>query len=278
MQSIEPTTAIGAERVEAPLAMTWDDLQRAAAERGIVLFRGLPEYVGPRREQATYRTAEWSGDLDGFLDVAKAAGVALAYAFIDVFRYQAAIDDALADAGDDARELARLRAALEKKTKHLSKHDGETVGLQCEWLKDGVLHHFEHDEAEWYDEFVAITYEIAEQQERAAVQEASAESDAEDKRLRALGEQLARHPRFAEANSDARRRFVAAQLFPNEEAVGMIVEYADMLYWWDVEPKEREQTAKQVRKLYDSGMTMRAISGKLNISADRVSKLLAMTE
>lgn len=41
----------------------------------------------------------------------------------------------------------------------------------------------------------------------------------------------------------------------------------------------RQQTATKVRKLYDSGLTMRSeIAGPLNISAEGVSRLLAQSE
>jgi hypothetical protein len=128
------------------------------------------------------------------------------------------------------------------------------------------------------DDLGSAMLEVSEQQERQAVEQESSRDDAESKRIQALGEQLARHARYAEADSEARLRFVAQQLFPKEDDITGIVTHAEMLYWWDVEPKEREQTAKKVRKLYDSCVTMHEIAGRLNMSAERASKLVAQTE
>lgn len=273
--------------MEAAIASRWEELKSAAAERGIALFQGMPLLIGPRGQQGSFRTATWTGDVVGFLDVAKAAGIVLAYTEYDVLDYRGRLVEVVRDEAplfdpddkttDQDKSALWLYERLRERTSKHEQRDGKPCSVQCVWVKEGIHHRF-GSRADWYEDFLVTLADVADEAERIDRENRLMLDAAESKRINDLAEQLALHPRYAEANSDAKRRYVAEQLFPNEEEIGAIVSLADMIYWWDVEPRERATAAKKVRDLYDSGMTQIAISGVLNLSIDKVRKLLAQTE
>lgn len=98
----------------------------------------------------------------------------------------------------------------------------------------------------------------------------------EAKRLHERASEMARHPRFPEATSEAKREHMARELFPNEDRRDQrdIAERAALVYWWDVEPMERVTKAERVRELYDAGESIRGIAAALKMSEAKVRAAL----
>ncbi len=95
-------------------------------------------------------------------------------------------------------------------------HKGEVVALRCIWFKEAVAHEWQVT-AKWLEDWqLAVHQAVMEAQEEfQAKQDSSAKEDA--LRLHECARQMAQHERFADAKSDAKRDFMAQQVFPTED-------------------------------------------------------------
>ncbi|MDH7639969.1 hypothetical protein [Sphingomonas oryzagri] len=140
---------------------------------------------------------------------------------------EAAIEEIGAEPDDDASTDIR-RAG-----KPLAAHDGDSARTTVEFVAGGVLH-AAYAEAAWITEFEreveAISLRVADQEEageRLAGKETAAH-------IRALAERLLSDPAFDGGRpSFAKRRFLAGELFPDEDdhILGAVTEMAENLRW-----------------------------------------------
>ena len=275
----------GAMMVAEPVTDVWGELQQCATERDLTLFQGMP---GTDDEELdSLSVAEWNGDVVGFLDVAKAVGVTLIYveqkifaygdALIEPVRVESPSFDPNMPTNQQDESAVWMYERLQERTRDYARRDGETRSVQCAWTKDGILHRYT-SRPDWFDEFTRLVTAVEIEAEFIDRENQIALSTEDAKRVKRLADELARHPRFTEANSEAKRRFMAEQLFPDEPGLYSVVSLAELVYWWDVQPVERATKAQRVRELYDSGMSVTAIGGVLNLSTAKVRALLAQTE
>lgn len=140
---------------------------------------------------------------------------------------EAAIEEIGAEPDDDASADVRRAGKL------LAAHDGDSARTTIEFIAGGVLH-AAYAEAAWITEFEreveAISLRVADQEEageRLAGKETAAH-------VRALAERLLSDPAFDGGRpSFAKRRFLAGELFPDEDEhiLGAVTEMAENLRW-----------------------------------------------
>jgi hypothetical protein len=279
-----------------PEPSTLDDLltamQVGTAARGLAVWDHLPPLLTDTNERTTYPVAHWFGEWEPFLDLAVKAGAKVVYLGNVAFNRETELleatdevgyqDDPDPDADAEAVEenlpvgstqwmLARLRA----RTEQWAMHEGALMTVTCLWLKDGVAHIF-RQQAEWHGAFEEMVHRVLDEAD-AVREEGSAE---ETSRLHGLAEEMVRHPRYIEATSEAKREYMAQQLFPDEHpwACRQIALLAALHHWWDVAPSEHASKVQQVRDLYDAGQNITSIAAILKMSRDKVKALLAETQ
>ena len=166
-----------------------------------------------------------------FTAFVQAARPRIIYLFETALDLEQEIETALEEAGieEDGKAARAVRRAAER----LSEHDGETVRVFAEAVFDGV-HHIAFEAARWVVAFESEVEEIAakEQDENAA--RGQQMSAAHRARARDLANQLTADPAFSTGRvSFAKRRFLAGELFPDEDdrLLDTVVELAENMHW-----------------------------------------------
>lgn len=270
-------------------------LREGAATRGLVAYGGAPLLT--RSAPVTFWTEEWGG----FLDLANKAGAVLVYVRVTTFDRQERLDGVMDSSGfgdpydvddedddeddEDKDEPPAIGSApwlfirLLERTDEWAVREGTPSEVSGLWFGDGIAHLF-HRQATWLASFDAATEEVLDEARQVKAADRRLHSDEEAKRLHRLAGELARHPRYHEATSEAKREYMAEQVFPEEDLFHLrrIAARAALIYWWDVEPSERVGKAERVRQLYDAGETMAGIAAILNVSREKVKRMLVETE
>jgi hypothetical protein len=266
------------------------EMERAAGDHGLIVVRGVPDV-------SQLPSMGYAGDWRDFLALAAHTHARLLYlerviydpdvlALDTIPRERGPIpgqraglirqysDDAEDNEGEDEGNWlgARLRAALSPWDDYRG-----TVAHVCGiWCHEGVAHVWQR-ETEWHvacNEALLAAYEEARQADR---EDRRNESKQHAQRLQELAVEMARHPRFAEATSDAKRTFMAEQLFgdilrsePLSYTAEKVAARAHLIYWWDIEPAEWATQAERVRELRTQGKSIRHIAAELRMSEARV--------
>ena len=209
--------------METTITSQWEELQSAAAERGIALFQGLPVVLGSRGQQDSARTATWTGNLLGFLDVAKAAGIVLAYVLCDVLDYEdvliAFVKDVNPDFDPKAEPVDKDESAqslferLKARSREYAERHGHACSVQCVWVKEGIHHTFE-SYAPWYDDLFETLTAVTNEAHLIGEERRILLSAADSERINDLAEKLARHPRFGEAQQRRQASLRRSATFP----------------------------------------------------------------
>lgn len=267
-------------------------IRGGAAARGLTVYDTLLVLPTEKEGQIAYPWADWNGDPAAFLDIAATVGPSVLYVAATRFDLDAELWQevrtagyrSVPDAGDDAQSPSELptdpacwlHRRLQERTAEWAGHDGEISGLHCVWMKDGVAHEF-GPQADWLAAFRIALDEAAMDGEAVLEEERRLRSNKETTRLHDRAGEMARHPRYAEATNDAKREYMAEQLFPELDPLDCrhVASLAALMYWWHVEPVERVSTIERVRELYDAGETMTSIAALLKVSREKVRAALA---
>lgn len=168
---------------------------------------------------------------------------------------------------------------LLERTDEWAASEGTVSEVDCLWFRDGIARLF-HRQATWLASFDAATEEALEEARQVKAADRRLHSDEDAKRLHRLADEMARHPRYQEATSEAKREYMAEQAFPEEDLFQWrrTGARAAPIYWWDVEPTERVGKSQRARDLYEAGETMAGVAAILNVSREKVKRMLVETE
>jgi hypothetical protein len=259
------------------------NVNRGAAERNLVVCPQLPS--------TRLRRIDFAGDWPGYLDLATAAGARILYLATDTYAPDAEIERLWVVNGlpsplltDDDDEGAPLGENAEDDDPWLYNRVREALGpweglcgklavVRCQWYADGIEHALLADCA-WFAEAVDTIDAIAKEAKAKAMDQGALRSAQASKDLYQRAEQLARHERFTEANSEAKREFMAERLFPGFDA-RRIASVASLIHWWDIEPTERVMQDQRARELYEQGESIRSIAATLKLSESKVRAAIA---
>ena len=168
---------------------------------------------------------------DEFTAFVNAARPRIIYLFETEFDLEQEIETALEESGieEDGKAARAVRRAAER----LRDHQGEIVRVFAEAVFDGV-HHIAFEAASWVGDFESKVEVIAaaEQDENAARGEQM--SAAHRTRARDLAKRLTADPAFNTGRiSFAKRRFLAGELFPDEDdrLLDTVVKLAESMHW-----------------------------------------------
>lgn len=246
-----------------------------AKDKGLTIVRGYPQGLNNPE-------LDWEGELMEYLDVAEQVRVTILYLQSDKFDLEQENNkNASEDNNVDRRrrrilfspsdaETPWLVQRLMESTEGWRQYNQSISNLECLWFKDGVGHRFAM-KAPWY-----VAYEDA----VGRAQEEAYEVEVENRQIRTteeatktfeLARQLALHERFPDAANHEKRMFMAEQLFPDmAEFKRRIVEIAELIYWWEVEPSERILKAQKVHELRAKGESIKNIQVLLKMSEAKV--------
>ncbi len=175
---------------------------------------------------------------------------------------------------DEVNELEWLSQWLMERTQEWEKYNQKISRIDCVWFKDGVGHRLAF-EAPWYQAYNDAVDKVLEETESVEQENRIFRSKEEAVKVLRLAEQLARHERFPEATNDGKRLFMAEKLFPDESLDRRrVVQLAELIYWWEVEPTERATKAEKARALRESGENIRNIAAMLKMSEAKVRAAL----
>jgi hypothetical protein len=265
-----------------------------AEARGMVV---CPQLLGfPDREKAPYPFLEWEGTDRDYVTLAETAGVRVFYAGGLPFDRDDELSRRVSKYGyweeDDSEEDPEGKPAekstilfegsapwaldrLKKRTRQWKDRDGELLMIQCVWFSDGVAHVWQRD-ADWYDDFNEAVERVVEETQTLNSERAWTASKKTKERIIARALELAHHPRFRDATSEAKRSFLAQQVFP--DAVGreldVIPDEAMLQYWWEIEPEIQKANAEKVWRLHQAGESLATIAATVGISAPKVKAIL----
>lgn len=264
---------------------------KEGAAHGLVVYDTLLVLPIEKGGQIAYPWAEWEGDPTAFLDIAARVGARIVYAVGTRFDWEGSLRQEVEAAGyryipevgekepiggSPTDPASWLLYRLRERTEEWARHDGEMSMLQCIWMKDGVAHDF-RPHADWLAAFRATIDEALEDAEAVQDEDRRLRSTEDAKRLHGRAGEMARHARYPEATSEAKREYMAQQLFPDEDPIECqrIARRSVVIYWWEVEPAERASNAQRARELYDAGETLTTIAALFKMSRDKVKALLA---
>lgn len=287
------------ERSKPEITVQFEALKQKAKEKGLPMFLGIPEHSRP--------TAEWNGGWSSFLEIAAQAEARVLY--VEKVRFDS-IDDFsdgesrvytnLSQIYEEKSRLERQRqmnmrpsdrirvdievpdqdsvATIMAKLTRWQEHKGEVVSLRCIWFKEAVAHEWQIT-AKWLEDWqLAVRQAVIEAQvELQSKQDAGAKED--NLRLHDYARQMAQHERFADAKSDAKRDFMAQQIFPAEDEANRhkIAELAALYYWWSVQPGEAANKDEKARQLHRRGESISTIAAALDMSTAKVKRAIQIT-
>lgn len=227
----------------------------------------------------------WSGEFGNeheFVEIARQAEVRLMYYELECFDLESIIrlqlhgTDLLS--GDDEEDESIVSAAQHALAKWSSRI-GENATVSLRFFVDGVVHDL-RILTEWFDRFIEEITQYIDTLEEQWEEGQTLESEAGAKEKRRKAETLARSDRYARAKNDAQRRYVADEIFPDDDELGIrkTLELAALIYWDKVEPEREQDLAKRVVELRATGMNMSEVAAQVGVTKDRANRLIAIAE
>jgi hypothetical protein len=262
----------------------FEEMKEAAEALNIAVFPAVPE-LDELRVLAPWPNTCWKS----YLDFAVRAKASVLYLSVDGYDPEREITKAIEQlesgemneyriAGLDDTERTWLRTRVQERLGEWDKYAGQVACTMACWFGGRVTHSFFATE-HWYDDICsaivsAIVDAIAVLRDNRRLR-----SSEESVRQFKIAEQMARHERFIEAKSDAKRQFMAQQLFPEENVLSAndIANKAALYHWWYIEPGQRVSNVEKSRELYDQGETIKSISAILGIPQTQVKKAIDTT-
>lgn len=168
---------------------------------------------------------------DEFTALVHAVRPRIIYLFETVFDLEQELGTALEEAGieEDAKAARAVRRAAER----LSDHEGEIVRVFAEAVIDGV-HHIAFEAASWAEAFESEVEAITAKEQDDNAARGQQLTAAHRARARDLASRLTADPAFNTGRvSFAKRRFLAGELFPDEDdrLLDTVVELAENMHW-----------------------------------------------
>lgn len=251
-----------------PLLKTVEDIRAYAEDKGLAIFYGWAY-----DEQAIHWNEEQGGDWLKFLEAAATLGAKCLYlnwAPLEQFQIDEALERTtrqgprLPHSGPD--EIRDQRRRLEK---FLAKV-GQTAAIDLAFSIDGTLHSHQIS-ADWFDELNELREEgeEAEQGRRIEVIDKAVVDQ--------WARELARHPQFGGCKTYDQREYLLEALSKDEFGDlphAHILRRAEVVYVFEVRPKEEERLRDEARRLRKQGLSISAIAQKLGISRERAGGLV----
>ncbi|MCE5322812.1 hypothetical protein LLG46_05780 [bacterium] len=262
----------------------FEEIKEAAEALDIVVFPAMPD-LDKLRVIAVWPNTCWKS----YLDFAVRAKASVLYLCGPSYDPEREIDMAIeqlesmemneyrTDRLSDT-ERAWFRTRLHERLREWDNYAGQTACAMACWFGERVIHKFfaaEH----WYDDVDSAITSAIEDAKAVLRNDRRLRSSEESVRQFKFAEQMARHERFTEAKSDARRQFMAQQMFPEEDTLSAndIANKAVLYHWWYVEPSQRVSNVEKCRELYEQGETIRSISAILGMPQTQVKKAIDST-
>jgi hypothetical protein len=267
------------------------NVYKAASDRGLIVFEGDPYYEN-------MPSVIWDGDWNTFLDLAQKVHVQLLYFSEQKYDPDTVI---IQETGDPDFICDEAENECEATSGNNSGHDekrlllgriresivpwetwrGQVISVSCVWMKDYVAHHWLCS-ADWLPacrEAIGTVIDEAEKKARENADEARIiRTKVAAQKLHEYATQMAEHPRFSDATSEAKREFMANQLFPDldndeilwYETATSIAQRAALIYWWDIDPVDKATKIERVQSLHNEGESIRNIAAILKMSESKV--------
>jgi len=162
--------------------------------------------------------------------------------------------------------------------------------ITCFWVLEGLAHSITYDDSTVATEAEAsidpaITKILSESSFRHRLEECLQDNSEDEVKEPLLSDSktqesaniMAQHERFVEAKSEAKRVYMAGQLFPKEspESLASIAEQAFLIHWWHYEPMERSVKLDRALSLHQKGVALEHISGNLQIPKSQIKEAIA---
>lgn len=271
------------------IGVTSDEIISYARQNGLCVCR--EELFGQVDRLSVDHTGSWQE----CVDQARGAGASIIYVHADsadidallvpiaerahllVEESNGVVHYAYEDVGLDDEEDQDVRKVsmaiidwLESKQSELSNELGELETLLVLWARDGITHTWSAIARRWEDRLTVIRAEsdplLA---QFAQIYEAMPGYSAS--RHDGQARQLAEHPRFRDATSEAKRIYLASRLFDvDEQDARSIAERATLIHWYDIAPMQSKAQREAVQSLKNEGFSVRAIAQQLGITEAKV--------
>lgn len=256
-------------------------IKEKATEKGLRLVSGAPIV-----SSIVYIT--WTEEWIAYLDLAKQVGASLLYIHAEPFDVKDQNTTTASEMTftekrrlpmpDEVNEMEWLSQWLMERTQEWEQYNRKISRIDCVWFKDGVGHRLALV-APWYQAYEDAVDKVLEETETVDEENRKVRTKEEAVKLLHLAEQLVRHERFSEATNDGKRLFMTEKLFPNEGIDHhRIIQLAELIYWWEVEPVERATKAQKARDLRDSGESIKNIAALLKMSEAKVRAAIETTD
>jgi hypothetical protein len=266
----------------------YQSIAQFANDKGLTLIDDLPVL-------SRFPTIVWKGEWQEYLNCAAQVQASLLYAKKWIYIPEALIDEVIdeqknhsvIDDDDEINEVegfsktvgshewwqVRLKEAIEPWGNHRS----EVFGITVLWIKESVAHLWSCD-AEWYLEHKLAFENAIEQAEEVDDGNRIILSKETTLRFHEYAKQVAQHPRFADAKSIEKRMYMVSELFPdiendfpeNYRPAFNVAKRAELIYWWEIEPKEKILVVERVKQLHEQGESIKNIAAILKITEAKV--------
>lgn len=168
---------------------------------------------------------------DEFTALVHAVRPRIIYLFETIFDLEQEVETALEEAGME--QGGKAARAVRRVAERLRDHEGEIARVFAEVVFDGV-HHIAFEAASWVEAFESEVETIAAKEQDENAVRGQQMSAAHRTRARDLANQLTADPAFSAGRvSFAKRRFLAGELFPDEDhqLLDTVVELAENMHW-----------------------------------------------
>lgn len=237
-------------------------------------------------------TVACTGDARSFVSLAAQAGVKLLYLTMEHYdpdrlaarlaAEQSGHPDLIAIGEPDPDNSSEdwLRERVREAIAQWDTYQGAVGRIRAVWCIESIAHTWWR-ETEWHDACCWAAEAVWEEVEHVAEEHRVFRREEDALRLHQLATELAHHPRFPEATSEAKREFMAQQIFSDSLAEAelrfisrRIAQRAQLIYWWEVELVERVAKAERARNLRAQGESIRNIAAVLKMSETKVRAAL----
>lgn len=258
-------------KVSDPQLKTVEEICANARDLGLAIFYGFVD----DQEGCIHWNEEHGGDWKKFLQTAKTLSAKLLYLNWAPFQ-EFQVDEALAEIeGGDPDSSESDKTEIDDKRREIEKYRdkvGLTAVIDLAFPLEGTFHIYQIF-SDWFLAFEEL---------RPDEQEEEPEADEPDKDLvNRWAMSLANHPQFGACKAYDHRAYLLESLATEEYPtlpVEHIVRRAEILYLFEVKPKEEKRLRSEAHQLRAQGVSINGIATKLGISKDRVSGLLASPE
>lgn len=248
-------------------------LLSAVEKEGIEVFFGSYPSEGVREIRWN---SELEPDSSKFVGLAKLLGARVIYINWVVFS-----TDDLEEAMIDVEQLVDkedAEAANEhnKRVTEFEQYVSAVASVRAGFFDSDVFHIYEV-EAEWFEDFADVLGEIENEEDPDDDSNDESRQKLSDEAL-VWAEKLARDPSFGRTKGWPQHRYLLGKLAGSAASalpMDAIILRAQAIYEVDVRPAEERQLAEDIRQMKEGGMSIVAIAGKLDLSRDRVQRLLA---